>query len=92
MDNNKILFELLGAMKALHESKITEAPILYSIGNIWTAVSEICGIKIAGPFNENMQAYILERLSLVSFVQEDSFDHIIEFLTTTKIEMKEDSL
>ncbi|MEK4289394.1 hypothetical protein [Paenibacillus sp. FSL P4-0502] len=87
MDNNKMLYDLLGALKALNESEIKESPIVYSIDNIWSVIKEICGIKISGPFNFKILDYVLERVGLVKFATEDCYDDLIEFLTTTKIEM-----
>lgn len=89
MNKQIVLDELLGALKALHELQSNESPIVYSIGNIWAAIKEICGIKVNGALNEKILEYVLETIESCPPI-ESRFENLISYLTTSKIEMNED--
>ncbi|KUP20891.1 hypothetical protein [Paenibacillus sp. DMB5] len=86
MDKNKILYELLWAMKILHEMNSTDITIYYSIRNIWNAIKDICEFNIQGPLNEKILQQVLQSLKK-SKTGDDKIENLILYLTTSKIEM-----
>lgn len=87
MDKHLILTELLMAMKGVNGvEKSSEMPDLI-LDNIWTAIKEICGIKAEGRFSDKIREYVIDELNRTKVVDENPYGDLIEYLTTSKIEM-----
>lgn len=87
MDKHLVLTELLMAMHGINGlEKSNEMPDLI-LDNIWNSIKEICGIKAEGRFSDKVLEYVIDELNRTKIVDENPYGELIEYLTTSKIEM-----
>ncbi|MEC4565446.1 hypothetical protein L8C07_05770 [Paenibacillus sp. CMAA1739] len=87
MDKHLVLTEILMAIHGVNSlEKHDEFPELI-LDNLWNAVKELCGIKAEGRFSNKVLEYVLDELKRIDTANEDPYEDLIEYLTTSKIEM-----